>query len=674
MLQGADINRRSGAARRFPPAWCMSGKTLGKAAMSVAWYIKRLRNMDVAEMVYRLWAKARELWSRGRHEGWARYGAPAAPPPQLPGLRDRVRGADPAQRAAIAEAAANVLAGRFAALGVTWPALHAEALFPTALWRRDPVGGTDWPGAETYCFDIDFRHGPQRGDIKHIWEINRLQLLQPLAAELLLSGDARCLAAIEAAIASWHAANPPFRGVGWASGIEVALRAISLLFVTSLVGERLSAPVQRQVLEILRASAFWLPRFPSLHSSANNHLMAELAGQYLLTLALGLEGGRPRDHLLAEVQKQILADGAGAEQTPSYAAFSVELALLCALVARAAGQAFPPSFDQRIGAFAGFIDWLAGPGPTPSIGDDDEGRVLTLGLTEADYPGSVAAAIAGYLGREGRAAAAGDFRCLIFGAPVKEAALPAGRHSFAEGGLSVWHGMVQGRQAGLVFDHGALGYLSIAAHGHADALAVQLSLDGAPVLVDPGTYRYGAGGRWRDWFRGTAAHNTLNIEGADQSVIAGPFNWSSKARTTPSWLSDDRLEASHDGYAARFGVVHRRSIAVTADGLVITDRLSGATRRAELVLQLAPDCRVTVVGAAVLVQRNDETLLELRWPSADIAVEIGGEAVGAGGWVSPRFGHKLPAPRLAWRGEVGPEGVQTIIRIVPPRALDTPRL
>ncbi|TIQ17227.1 heparinase II/III-family protein, partial [Mesorhizobium sp.] len=74
-----------------------------------------------------------------------------------------------------------------------------------------------------------------------------------------------------------------------------------------------------------------------------------------------------------------------------------------------------------------------------------------------------------------------------------------------------------------------LGYLSIAAHGHADALSLTLCVDGEPVLVDPGTWLYGSGGVWRDWFRSTPAHNTLNIEGKSQSIIAGTFNWSHKA-------------------------------------------------------------------------------------------------------------------------------------------------
>ncbi|TIP77948.1 MAG: heparinase, partial [Mesorhizobium sp.] len=103
---------------------------------------------------------------------------------------------------------------------------------------------------------------------------------------------------------SWHSANPPFRGVGWASGIEVALRAISLIVIMDLVGDRLGAATRQQVGEILAASAYWLPRFPSQFSSANNHLVAELAGEYLTGLALGTAPDAARGALQAEARKQ----------------------------------------------------------------------------------------------------------------------------------------------------------------------------------------------------------------------------------------------------------------------------------------------------------------------------------------------------------------------------------
>ncbi|MGN6487334.1 MAG: alginate lyase family protein [Devosia sp.] len=637
--------------------------------MKLGWYINRLRSMGPAEIGHRVVEAGRKRRSRGRHEGWARY--PAGPLPALPLLREAVRRADEPMRAAIAAAARRVVDGEFEALGRTWPA-DAVRGFPATLWRFDPVTGGCWPGFEAYTHDIDFRHDGSRGDVKYVWEINRLQQLIPLSAHAALAGDAEALAAIEAIIASWHEANPPFRGVGWASGIEVALRAISLVFVATLVGDRLSGTAREQLGRILTASEFWLRRFPSRHSSANNHRVAELAGLYLIGLSGGRAPAEVRAELVAETLRQILPDGAGAEQTPTYAAFTAELALLCALAARGAGAPFPPEFDTRLGAFATFVGWLGGDGTTPAIGDDDEGRVLTLLSHEADYPRSIAGAIAGYLGAPGPGT--GDFRALLFGTPSHPAPPPAGLRTFADGGLSVWHCRQNGRAVRLTFDHGPLGYLSIAAHGHADALSLTLSLDGEPVLVDPGTYLYGSGGDWRRWFRSTHAHNTLNLGGVSQSTMSGPFNWSEKASARLEETGDmpsPWLRATHDGYRRRFGRTVQRTLELEAGRIAVTDQLlGGPPLPAELVFQLPPGLTATPQGRSVTVWRGADALLRLEFPTDAIALATGQDGVD-GGWASPRFGERVPATRLSWRGAVGEGAVTTWLTPLGEKASDS---
>ncbi|RWP08110.1 heparinase II/III-family protein [Mesorhizobium sp.] len=624
--------------------------------MRIGWYINRLRSMEPAEVLHRLGEQRRRIASRRRDGGWQRYASPRLHP-VLRGLRDVVLAATPAQRQAIAASAQNTLGGEFSALGRTWPRRDPDRLFPPELWRLDPVTGGLWPGAEAHTFDIDFRHGGGRGDVKYVWEINRLQQLPPLAAHLLLAGDDQSRRAIEAAIDSWHSANPPFRAVGWASGIEVALRAISLIVTMDLVGDRLGAATRQQVGEILAASAYWLPRFPSRFSSANNHLVAELAGEYLIGLAVGAAPDAARGALLAEARKQILADGAGAEQTPTYAAFTAELILLCAAAARQAATPFASPVEARLAVFANFVAWLP---PAAGFGDNDEGRVLTLG-DEPDYVRSVAAAIHGFLQMPGKAAEPDDFRALVFGTPSEPAPAARGLQTFTQGGLSVWRGETNGRSIDLTFDHGPLGYLSIAAHGHADALSLTLCIDGEPVLVDPGTWLYGSGGVWRDWFRSTPAHNTLNIEGKSQSIIAGMFNWSHKAvaelvESAPGthW----KLRARHDGYKSRFGVVHQRTVTHQADGIVVSDQLLGGRRVAEIVFQLAAGLGTDRDENTVTVLRGDEPLIAMRFPDAAVDIRAGGDAPGRGGWVSPRFGVRQPAERIAWRGEVGEDGIE----------------
>ena len=140
--------------------------------------------------------------------------------------------------------------------------------------------------------------------------------------------------------------------------------------------------------------------------------------------------------------------------------------------------------------------------------------------------------------------------------------------------------MIRGKgeaPAVLTFDHGPVGYLSIAAHGHADTLAVWLSIGSQPIFVDAGTYRYHSTRALRDAFRETAVHNTLTLGGLPSSRPAGPFNWAAKARARCIALEDGpiaRVVAEHDGYVARFGLRHRRTVDFDgASRFSITDEL-----------------------------------------------------------------------------------------------------
>lgn len=646
--------------------------------MSLAWYVKRLAAMSPPELLHRVGEQAKRRLSRRRSYGWDAF-APKGRMVAVPGLTGRLReGSTEAFRTALNEATASLLAGHFSAHGVDWPRRTEADPFPAAMWRLDPVTGKSWPGADVYCFDISYRHASDIGDIKFVWDYNRLQFLQPLAAAFALDGREDSLHAIEIAIASWKAANPPFGGLGWNSGIELALRAVTLALVYSLCREALSAGTRSDIHMILAAHLYWMRRYPSRFSSANNHLVSEAMAEFIVASILPDEPGaaavvsHARHMLEREAGLQILPDGVGAEQSPTYGAFTAEMLILADLVARAFGAPLAPVVGERLRAFATFVGVLSdADGIVPAIGDDDEGRVLSLSHPrEAAYPASVARAIAGHLGEAPTVPPGADvpeLRNALFSVASASAAPADGVYRHDAGGYCVVREQRAGRRVKFVLDHGPLGYLSIAAHGHADANAIALSLDDLPVLVDAGTYLYHSGGVWRDWFRGTGAHNTVRLGGLDQSVISGPFNWSHKANASLDRVETGEawsLTARHDGYLKRFGVEHVRQVSAAVDGLVIEDKLlgAGAPLDAEVIFQFAPGLAVAPDDGLWMVRRDGTTVLALMFSElGEVSVAKGGRAPGEGGWVSPNFGTKLPAPRLVWRGRLPAAGLRTTL-------------
>lgn len=650
-------------------------------ALRIGWLAGRLRNMSVPELGHRVREAARKQTARRWRQEWTRY-ASSGPCPELPGLRARLHAADPALRAHIAESAARFRAGHFEALGVRWPAALVDMSFPASVWCTDPSSGREWPGAGHYCFDIPYRLASGVGDIKHVWEFGRLQFLPLLAADHALNGTPESLAAVEAALESWYRHNPPFQGVHWAELLNVAIRAISVLVALSWCGSALSEATVQRTRALLAAHARLLALFPSRYSSANNHWVAELAAEYLLALALpelpGAAGVRQhaRAALELEAALQLLPDGVPAEQSPSYGAFTAEFLLLVHGVAQAAGEPLPAQALDRLARFSSHVQALAnGRNQVPSLCDNDEGRVLNACQHEPDYPMAIATSIAAVLGQavQARQLPATRLRDAVFGRARRIDPADTLQRRCLDGGYSVDRRQVAGRRCIFGLDHGPLGYLSIAAHGHADALSVVLDVDDVPVLVDPGTYLYHAGGAWRDWFRSTAAHNTLHLPGLDQSRMAGPFNWRTKARarldeTHPgeAW----RWRASHDGYLHSRGLRHERTVHALPDGYRISDALlgPGRDRRASVVFQLGLGLQAKPIEGGFRVYRGAELMLCLhfRAPGA-LQCERGGEP-GQGGWVSPRFGVREPADRIVWTGVLPAEGAVVDLQVMPAAA------
>jgi uncharacterized heparinase superfamily protein len=653
------------------------------------WYVARLAAMPPQEIPHRMAEAARKQRWRRSDRGWNAFadigdGRLAA----LPGLRDRL-GRMPATHAVI-EGRTRALAGEVQLLGRDWLPLTSIDWRqpPTLPWFHDPISGSDWPAPPTHGFAIDVRStGFHLGDVKYVWELNRLQLLHPLACAMAREHDRDARAATLAIIASWAAANPPYQGVNWISGIELAMRLVSIaLLVAALDPDTLTSTERTLIRRMVAAHAHHLQAFPSLHSSANNHRLAEglglfLAGVMLPDLARAAPWMQEGRHILEEeAQRQILADGTGLEQSPTYQAFAMEMLAFAARIAEDQGEPLSPALIERLALGAGFLRWLLDDeGRAPAIGDDDEGRVLAQPPDrEPRYVASIVAAIAGLTGRHDLAPPRrdGHWRDGLFDSPRIDAAGARARgvRIFREGGYTCAKETIGGRRCHLVFDHGALGFGPLSAHGHADALAIWLTIDGQPVFIDAGTYLYFSGRETRTRLRESLAHNTLAVAGTSHSRARTAFGWSSQARArlldTNAAADAWSVTATHDGYLRAFGVRHIRRITRVPLGYDITDALEGATRPLPVTLGFLchPDIVVSATeGRTVEVADRDRLLCRLTLPPNFTSRIEHGDTEPTACW-SPGFGQLAPTSRLVLEGALGAQTTTTRIEIAEAQA------
>ena len=638
------------------------------------WYRDRAAAMSFSETVHRSVELVRKLRGNRFNRDWDAIPV-TGDLAVLPDLRDRLSSLSVALKERLAKEADKVRAGHFNLLGANW--LKPTSMPPDpSFWQRFP-DAILWQGHDAYCFNIFARSKLDHVEIKHIWEINRLQFIVPLAVDVQLCRDATGKKFILDLISSWMRGNNPYRGINWVSGIELALRTISVALAVSILGLDSLDHDERIMLErFFAAHAFWIARYPSLYSSANNHRIAELVGLLIaITIAPRTANAKQlRQQALAdlfdEIEHQILPDGIGAEQAIAYSAFAIELSLMAFFSLKLQPNDLPEATRERLSAWANHVRWMMDSvGQVPAIGDCDESRVIALTQEpEPRYIASIAAAVAGYLQRPnlGPTRTSDHLRDVLFNSISGNVPVESGIRTWELGGYTV----IRTRPVNpivLLFDHGPLGYLSIAAHGHADTLSIWLSIGDKPVIVDAGTYVYNSDPVWRDWFRTTVAHNTLSIAGYSSSVSSGSFNWSAKAKGHTDVSQNPLIElvAQHDGYLDRFSVYHRRTIRVVeACSIFVIDELIGAPIDEVITvtfvinpIYLARVERETLTN--VIVQDGQKDILRLSGDGALMPSVVRGDERARLGWVSPTFGVRVPADQIMFRGTLsGPSVVR----------------
>lgn len=533
---------------------------------------------------------------------------------------------------------------------------------------------------------MDIRDTEVVGDIKYVWEVNRHQHLSSLA---YASNGSQHVDTATRAIRSWLRDNPHLSGVNWTSSLELALRVISW----ALLYPRLAHDVEldRNFRDLWLASIYLhLSRIAgrlSLHSSANNHLIGELVGLYVGASCFPFWGecAKWRDFARRSLEREILLqvtdDGVNREQAMSYHLFTLELLLLAFVVGRNCGRPFSDAYAGRLRAMLQFLQAVATPtGDLPWYGDSDEARGFLFGTDDGAL--EVTTQLGGLLFNEPAwlrfsakptAAAQALVPDLLGALSIPGTGAGRQRELFRDGGLACLRtddGIIR-----LLMDFGALGYPSTAAHGHADAMSIWLAIGDDYFLVDAGTYAYHSHPEWRNYFRGTAAHNTARVDGCDQSQIAGRFLWSKKAKARLLQFQEFPrgvvIEAEHDGYTRlNDPAVHRRTVDFnrTTGNFSLADSFRCSDRhKIELFFHLHEDATITHLagGKAEILWRGSRIVFSSPNTSLVWDVICGSEAPKLG-WRSCSFNHKQPISTLRLSAEInGPTVIVTHVDIKP---------
>lgn len=658
--------------------------------------LRRIRDMRFAELAYRGWQEASKWLERvapielpEHPEALLRKHAPELAEtgdalrivrdiaPQRffaaathEGIATLVSSRFPAHRAELIAAADALVKRHFNLLG------YRTLWFGDPIdWHLDPVRGKRAPLVPWSVLDTGDEESV--GDTRLVWELNRHQWLVRLAQAYKVSGDERYAASCVRAIDAWLEANPPGVGVNWASSVEVSLRMISWCWTLMLLRESTSVTgdfVQR-LLAAIWLHATHVRRYLSYYCSRNTDLTGEALGLFYASTLFPefRDAERWREvairTLVAESDAQVYRDGVHFEQSTCYHRYSVDTYLHFLLLAERNGIVIPEHVRDRVRQMVEFLIAVRqSDGTIPAIGDDDGGSLLPLtDRPTADGRGRFAVAAALFARRDfvwavdGPApevawlmgpAAVETFESLGPVAPTHDPS-----RVFPSGGYAVMRSGWEPDAHQAIVDIGPIGCPVSGGHGHADLLSLQCSIFGEPCLVDAGTYSYRGESQWRDFFRSTAAHSTVIVDGVNQAEPAGAFGWKGQPRVRlREWHSTpefDFLDAEHDGYLSLPDpVVHRRRVIFVKPGYwIVIDDLSGAAHhQVDLTFQFGPlDVTLGTHPWARAQTPGGRVLWISPFPSAPVRPSLkSGELMPPRGWISREYGERHPAPMLIY--------------------------
>jgi uncharacterized heparinase superfamily protein len=417
-------------------------------------------------------------------------------------------------------------------------------------------------------------------------------------------------------ISDWIAKNPMGAGDGW-EPYTVSLRVVNWIKFF-LLHEKFT---QEPWMLSLYAQVAWLERNLEHHILANHYLKNAVA---LFFAGMYFKGGdadrwlkKGWAMLWAEGKEQFLPDGGHYERSPMYHSIClVDYLDVLNLVqnSRAPFQGGETAWLQRVVAVGlDFLHHMSLPDRNIPLFNDS-----AFGI--APSPAQIFGYAKQVTGYETPATAGGI---------ALYAQADSGYYVCRNGGDAI------------VIDCGPIGPDYQPGHAHCDTLSYELAIDARRVVVDSGVYDYEASSE-RVYARSTRAHNTVVVDGEEQSEIWGVFRVARRAKPLGASFrrSGDGMvifEGAHDGYRRLPGTpVHSRKVSYDGRGSwVIEDRLEGRGRhRMDSHVHIHPDFHVARTGACLDIIAPDGRAIAVIEPlsTSDTRVEQG--------WYFPEFGVK----------------------------------
>lgn len=443
--------------------------------------------------------------------------------------------------------------------------------------------------------------GDLRSDIKLPWEFSRLYVF-PLHA-LAAQKKERVAGDLAAFFDEWWSHNSDVNGVNWTCAMEVAIRAVNLLFADAILDGELAGSTGESVWaqRLWQHGCIIWNRLEIKLRHSSNHYLADLLGLYCIGCVFprNKQAKKWKRFAHREMQRAVLAqtyqDGGVYEASLPYHALVTEMALWFSAIAKK--ESLSLAFRERMEKMCQVVaDCSSGDGDLFCVGDDDSGRIIAFDMLCSAGRGQVLLKLAEQL--------------------FKKPFVSNPQACFPESGWAV----LRTNHFCVHMENGPVGMNDLGSHAHADDLSIVVEYRGRPILVDSGSGLYTSNPMLRNQLRSAEAHNTM-------SCANELYHWKSNE-------ADDLFRLLQKCKCARFvhvtddqisaliksdsGIEMSRVVTARNTSLVVQDSVRGASS-VSWSFVFCPEIEVSVDGSRFKLRIPDGSVLTV---SFDLSVEL----------------------------------------------------
>ena len=525
---------------------------------NVHWLVHRFKSMNIAEIVWRIQQKFLQ-----KREYRNLY-LPSLPVTEIP-LKEKLFASD--EKIPLNRSNDN------------YSIFHTLDLFGTFdyshcynQWNFGFQTDNCWP-EDVFSYNLQIAQREDIGDIRTNWELNRHFQFTCLAKNYYISGNTEYLTELTELFADWNKHNLFLHGPQWTSAMELGIRTVSWIYTYVFLSAASNkyGEISSTLLKELCHGIVVMTKFILAHrarfSSANNHVIVEM-------LAVGLTGvlfsredwlNEAINVLTDELPRQNYKDGVNKEMSLHYQCFVMEAYGILWLTMENNNRIVPVQWRTYLTKMSQFVaDCCGDYGETIVFGDNDEGKILDLQGKSRNYYRYVLQLMGILLDNRYTSEPLTETICWITSESQRNKYLRKPLYMsglvshYEEGGYTILRS--RDHKVLIAMDHAQLGFGSIAAHAHCDALSIQMFYDGKPILIDPGTYNYHVPKAARNEFRKTEAHNTAYIGDTEQAYMLGPFLWGKRYQVGEVHLKQNDMCCIIDAQILYNGISHKREV------------------------------------------------------------------------------------------------------------------